>query len=250
MWTPATFKGARCWAAVEPDGTPVVEDGRRPIRYSDREGATIYRASARAVLAGDGGPVALPPGRAADARPAARPAEPGAARALGKAGTRSAAQSTAALAQAGAQLAALAPGTIVAYADGACRGNPGPAGAGAVVRIPGREPVERWQALGTATNNIAELSAVGLALDVLAEAGVEASTPVVVFTDSKYAIGVLGKGWKANANAELVAGLRSVLRRWPALRWTWVAGHAGIEGNERADALARRGVDMPAGSTG
>jgi ribonuclease HI len=239
-WTPATFKGARCWAAVEADGRPVIEDGRRPIRYSDREGATLYRAAARAVVDGGGAPVTLPPGRAAAPSPPAPSAIPAA---LGKAGTRSAAQATSAKAQARQQLEALPLETIVVYADGACRGNPGPAGSGAVVMIPGRPPLERWRAHGQATNNIAELSAVGLALDALAEAGTDESSPVMVFTDSKYAIGVLSQNWKANANAELVAELRSRLRRWPALRWTWVAGHAGIEGNERADALARRGVE-------
>ena len=66
---------------------------------------------------------------------------------------------------------------------------------------------------------------------------------VALFTDSQYALGVLTKGWKAKANQELIAEVKAALRPWKQLTVEWVAGHVGVADNERADALARRGVE-------
>ncbi|HHO52736.1 MAG TPA: ribonuclease HI [Deltaproteobacteria bacterium] len=133
--------------------------------------------------------------------------------------------------------------TVVVFTDGACRGNPGPAGSGAVVLLPGRPRAEGCRSLGRATNNVAELTAVGLALDILDQAGVEADARVAILTDSDYTNGVLCRGWKAKANTLLIRGLRERLASRPGTVLHWVAGHVGIEGNERADALAGLGVD-------
>jgi ribonuclease HI len=162
---------------------------------------------------------------------------------FGSAGSRTAAQAAAAAADARQRIAGLPPESIVAYTDGACRGNPGSAGSGAVVELPDGRTFEASQALGMGTNNIAELTAVGLALDLLDAAGVPPDAPAVVHTDSKYADGVLCRGWKAKANTELVAALRTRLAARPGVRLQWLAGHVGIAGNERADVLANRGVD-------
>ena len=132
---------------------------------------------------------------------------------------------------------------VVAYADGACRGNPGPAGAGALVLLPDGRQGEASLALGHATNNIGELSAIGLVLDLLTEPGVDTTTEWTLYTDSKYTMGVLTKNWKAKANQELIAGLKGRLREWTGVTMEWVPGHAGVWGNERADALARAGVE-------
>src|SRR5690606_34207502 len=101
---------------------------------------------------------------------------------------------------------------------------------------------EASRSLGRATNNVGELVAIGLALDLLEEAGVPRETPVALFSDSSYANGVLTRGWKAKANTELIADLRAQLKRWPGVTVHWVAGHVGIADNERADELANRGV--------
>jgi ribonuclease HI len=129
--------------------------------------------------------------------------------------------------------------SVVDYADGACSGNPGPAGLGAVV-IDGGQRVEISEYLGdTLTNNIAELTAV---LRVLEE--VDPSRPLVIHTDSQYTIGVVDKGWKAKANVALVEALREALRDRPHTHFVYVRGHAGIALNERADALAREAVQQ------
>jgi ribonuclease HI len=126
---------------------------------------------------------------------------------------------------------------IVIYADGACSGNPGPAGLGVVLQD-GAVRRELSQYLGQGTNNIAELSAIleaALAIE-------DPARPVRIHTDSQYAIGVLSKGWKAKANQELVARVKDALARLEDLELIYVPGHSGVLLNERADALAVQAV--------
>lgn len=163
-------------------------------------------------------------------------------KAFGAAGTRTRDQAAAAAADARRRIDALPRGTIVVYTDGACRGNPGPAGSGAVIELANGGRIAASRALGEATNNIAELTAIALALELLDQAGIEPGAPAVLFTDSKYADGVLCRGWKAKANTSLVAGIKKALAGRPGVEIHWLAGHVGIEGNERADELANRGV--------
>lgn len=129
-------------------------------------------------------------------------------------------------------------GAVVAYTDGACTGNPGPAGIGVVLRA-GSRSREISEYLGLATNNIAELTAIKRALLALKP---PVRRPVWVLTDSEYAIGVLAKGWKAQANRELVEEIRGLVRALPEVRFRKVPGHAGVPGNERADDLARQAI--------
>jgi ribonuclease HI len=126
------------------------------------------------------------------------------------------------------------------YADGACSGNPGPAGLGIVLVAPGGRTLEGYEYLGTATNNIAELTAILRAAELVPRADA-----FVLHTDSQYSIGVLTKGWKAKANQELVANVKSALAK-RAARLVYVPGHAGVPLNERADALAREAVSRRA----
>ncbi len=119
------------------------------------------------------------------------------------------------------------------YTDGACSGNPGPAGAGVVLIYKGnKKEISRY--LGKATNNIAELRAIEEGLKAIANR----SLPVVVFTDSNYAYGLLTKGWKAKENRELVERIRSLASTFSNLRFEKVKGHSGCAENERADQLA------------
>ena len=120
-------------------------------------------------------------------------------------------------------------------------GNPGPAGAGCVVRLPDGRLLEASRALGMATNNVGELTAIAMALDLLDTHGHPKDVPAHVLTDSQYARGVLVEGWKAKANQELVASTRTRLRQRKAVLH-WIAGHVGIPENERADVLANQGV--------
>ena len=126
---------------------------------------------------------------------------------------------------------------ILAYADGACSGNPGPAGVGAIA-IWADQTRELSEYIGEATNNIAELMGVLRAVELAQELG----RPLRLYTDSKYSIGVLTQGWKAKANKELVAKVRQALEAHPDTKLFHVRGHQGARLNEHADELAVRAV--------
>jgi ribonuclease HI len=96
---------------------------------------------------------------------------------------------------------------------------------------------EGLEYLGEATNNVAELTAILRALEWIPQG----ARAILVHTDSQYAIGVLQKGWKAKANAELVARAKQTLKARGA-RLEYVPGHKGVPLNERADALAREAI--------
>lgn len=128
-------------------------------------------------------------------------------------------------------------GRVSIWTDGACSGNPGPAGSGVVLVEPSGKIHEGYEYLGESTNNVAELTGILRALEWI-PAGAAA---IVVHTDSKYAIGVLSKGWKAKANQELIARAKKLVQeRGAHLRY--VPGHDGVPLNERADELARGAI--------
>ena len=123
------------------------------------------------------------------------------------------------------------------YTDGASSGNPGPSGIGVLLRY-GSHEKEISKHIGVATNNIAELEAIRVALLELKRTDL----PVQIFTDSTYAYGVLTLGWKAKKNVELVKSIKSIIQKFSKLKFYKVKGHAGIDGNERADCLATLGA--------
>jgi ribonuclease HI len=214
------------------------------MRYSPREGATIYRGGVTSVrLEQDSAPKQLPPGTAADdSKGGSKPGAKSKGSGFGSAGSRTVAQAAMAADAARSTLAALSPETVRVFTDGGCKGNPGPAGSGARVELPDGRVGEACRSLGVATNNVGELSAIDLALDLLDEGGVALDAPVALFTDSQYSHGVLVQGWKAKANREVILPLRERLALRTGLKMHWVAGHVGIAGNERADQLADSGV--------
>ena len=126
---------------------------------------------------------------------------------------------------------------VQVWTDGACTGNPGPAGLGVVI-LDGTERKELSEYLGEGTNNIAELMAILRGLQEVKDR----KRPVFVYTDSQYSIGLLTQPWKAKKNIELVAQLRELCRTFPDLHFVKVAGHAGIPLNERVDELARNAI--------
>jgi ribonuclease HI len=135
------------------------------------------------------------------------------------------------------------------YADGGCRGNPGPGGWGVLMQS-GESSKELWGGEANTTNNRMELTAVIRALEAL-----KRPTAAHVHTDSQYVQKGISQwihNWKRNGwrtadkkpvkNAELWQRLDE-LAQTHELKWLWVKGHAGHPGNERADALANRGID-------
>jgi ribonuclease HI len=126
---------------------------------------------------------------------------------------------------------------LLVYADGACSGNPGPAGVGAIA-LWADQKRELSEYIGDATNNIAELTGILRAVELAHELG----KPLRLYTDSKYSIGVLTQGWKVRANKELVAKVRQALDAHPDAKLFHVRGHQGVLLNEHADELAVRAV--------
>jgi ribonuclease HI len=239
-WRAALLKGNRVLARCDQNGAFLDEGGRVEVRYRPTD-PRAYRAGVRNL-----GPLPgelLPDEHCVPAAPegeAAPVAKGAATRPAGSAAAKAAAK-LAAAATAGRGPESQA--RFVAYTDGACSGNPGPAGLG-VVLMHGESHRELSEYLGTATNNVAELTAILRAL----EAVPQPDETVAVHTDSQYAIGVLQKGWKAKANQELIASIKACMRPFTKLRLVYVPGHAGVPLNERADVLARMAVSTRSSS--
>jgi ribonuclease HI len=142
--------------------------------------------------------------------------------------------------------------SIEIWTDGACKGNPGPGGWGALLRY-GDHEKELFGGAALTTNNRMELTAVIEAL-----ASLKRRCTVVLHTDSQYVqLGItewlpnwMRRGWKTAdnkpvKNADLWQRLHELAARHD-VHWRWVRGHAGVDGNERADELANRGVESVA----
>jgi ribonuclease HI len=139
-------------------------------------------------------------------------------------------------------------GEVHIWTDGACKGNPGPGGWGALLRQ-GRHEKTLYGGEPQTTNNRMELLAVIQALKAL-----KRRCTVVVHTDSQYVQkgmtewlpGWKRRGWltadkKPVKNADLWQELEALVQEH-SLSWQWVRGHAGDPGNERADQLANQGA--------
>jgi ribonuclease HI len=216
-WIKHRLRDADVWAKVDAGGGLVTDrDGRVEIVYKPVAGAKVYRAGARNLSsvvgeaavdfeAGERAPEKPAPA-AATQHPVSDAPEP-----VGDA--------------------------IQVWTDGACTGNPGPAGLGVVI-IDGKHRVELSEYLGEGTNNIAELMAILRGLESVKDK----TRSVVVYTDSAYSIGCITKPWKPKKNVELIDELREIARGFADLRFVKVAGHAGIPLNERVDQLAREAI--------
>jgi ribonuclease HI len=234
------LRGNRVWVRCGPDGAPSAgADGRVDIAYKLAANAPLYRAAAR-NLAPTGEPGDEIPREADGGEPSARAEARTAEPARPSAGEQSAPR-----ARAGAPVppAASAGDAIIVYTDGACTGNPGPAGLGAVI-LDGGTRRELSEYLGRATNNIAELAAIQRALEAIPPG--QRQRPIHLHTDSSYSIGVLSKGWQAKANQQLIAAIRRLVAQFPRLTLIKVKGHAGVPENERADELAREAIAIGA----
>jgi ribonuclease HI len=141
------------------------------------------------------------------------------------------------------------------YTDGACKGNPGPGGWGVLLKS-GATEKELFGGEPATTNNRMELLAVIRALEAL-----KRPCTVTLHVDSQYVLkgmtewlaGWKAKGWRTASkqpvkNQELWQELDELVnRKGHSIEWRWVRGHNGDPGNERADELANRGVEVALG---
>ena len=138
--------------------------------------------------------------------------------------------------------------TVEIFTDGACKGNPGPGGWGAILRL-GQHEKELWGGEKETTNNRMELTAAIRAIEAL-------KRPIggKIYTDSQYVLKGINEwihGWKRNGwktsdkkpvkNADLWQ-LLDTLNAAQDVEWRWVKGHSGDPGNERADELSNEGI--------
>ena len=139
---------------------------------------------------------------------------------------------------------------VIIHTDGACKGNPGPGGWGAILQTGKGHEKELWGGEPLTTNNRMELMGAISALEALTR-----PCRVDLHTDSKYVMNGLTEwihGWKARGwktaekkpvkNDDLWKRLDAARARHD-VKWHWVKGHAGHELNERADGLANRGIE-------
>ena len=138
---------------------------------------------------------------------------------------------------------------VIIYTDGACRGNPGPGGWGALIKFENAQK-EIFGGQNNVTNNQMELSAAIEGLSTLKE-----PCKVKLFTDSKYVMDGITQwiqnwkknNWKTAAKKEVknkaLWQQLDQLMAYHEVQWHWVKGHSGDPGNETADLLANKGLD-------
>ncbi len=205
-WTRMSFKGNKVWAQTDARGNLLNENGTIRIKYNLKQDYE-YRVKPDSLKPED------------QAVPAKKKSKSGGA------SKKSSAEIN------------LPENCIKIYTDGASSGNPGPSGIG-VLLIYNDNKREISKSIGVATNNIAELTAIKVALEELKRRDL----PVCIFTDSSYAVGLLTQNWKPKKNQDLVSDIRSLMTKFSDLRFQKVAGHSGIKENEVADYLATSGI--------
>jgi ribonuclease HI len=221
-WKQFQFKDQTVFVRVLATGKPIVHRGRVEMRY--RLGATkSYRAAPDNLIETDG--EILP-----DEDFGGAPAPAVSSQAVREDPVKAA-----------------GPATIIIHTDGACSGNPGPAGIGVFIERPDDDIIEHSEFIGEGTNNIAELTAILRALEMLKPE--EQSAHVLLYTDSAWSLGVLVGGWKAKANLELITAIKERMATMPDVELLKVKGHAGHSGNEEADALATMAVRRESSTT-
>lgn len=209
------FKGKQVFVEVDSSGSVVEKGGRATMKYNIEDSRSYSPSLSNLVKEqGDNDEVFSMPSPIMPSTDTnrAKPSKASAAKAATKAPA----------------------GTIIAYTDGGCIGNPGPSGLGYVIRYPDNSVEKKGEPLGQGTNNIAELTGIFRVLQVV----VDRNAPLHIHTDSSYAIGVLTKGWKAKANQQLIADMKKLLVKFTNVKLVKVKGHAGNPDNELVDTLA------------
>jgi ribonuclease HI len=213
-WQRMRFKKNKVWVAVDDGDSPIVKDGKYLIKYQLAQDYE-YWVNPASVRAMD------EPQTEQQAPPSQKPP------AKQKQSTES---------MSDAQDTTIGD-AVSMYTDGASSGNPGPSGIGVLLRF-GSHEKEISRFIGNTTNNVAELEAIRIGLLELKKK----ELPVRIYTDSKYAYGVLALGWKARKNQKLIISIKKIISGFKDIKLIKVKGHEGLEGNERADFLATSAI--------
>ncbi|MCK4766856.1 MAG: ribonuclease HI [Desulfobacula sp.] len=213
-WKRMSFKSNKIWVQTDANGDLLVENGKVLIKYNLKQDYE-YRVKPESLKPED------------QAIPAKK---------------KSTSQQPSSIHQSGKILKEttetdLPDNCIKIYTDGASSGNPGPSGIG-ILFIYGENKKEISNYIGTATNNIAELTAIKVALEELKRVDL----PVRIFSDSSYSIGLLTKNWKPKKNQGLVFEIKTLMDKFSDLAFIKVKGHSGIKENEMADFLATSAI--------
>jgi ribonuclease HI len=218
QWQRMLFKNNKVWMNIHKENHPVVKNGKVRIKYQLNQDYEYWVHKEKVkplprVLPRKGTALKVSPPNAVDSIPL--PDGPAA----------------------GMDTDEPSASMIEVYTDGASSGNPGPSGIGIYFRY-GHHQKEISRYIGQATNNVAELEAIRVALSELKKTHI----PIRLYTDSSYAHGLLVQGWRASKNKAIVNAIRKLMQPFKNLKILKVKGHADNEGNNRADALATAAV--------
>ena len=216
-WTRMWFKTNKVWVALDEKGKPVVKEGKVLIKYQLKQDYEYW------VKKNNVSPIDSPPPKTQLQKKRK------------KTNKKSAKEKPTAASQPGDE--SVYKDQICVFTDGASSGNPGPSGIGVVLRYGGHEK-EISQFIGNATNNIAELKAIEIGLSALKNKNI----PVRLFTDSKYAYGLLMLNWKPRKNMQLVESIKKTMATFNDVKILKVKGHSGHPENEKADFLATSAI--------
>jgi ribonuclease HI len=216
-WVRKQFKGNKVWMATDADGRPLIQNNKVLIKYQLNQD---YEYWVSPDHVSDIGAVELQPQKQTGPSPVKRK------------------KNTSSPKQPQEPLIIPEQGAVTVFTDGASSGNPGPSGIGIFMEY-GRHQRDISEYIGITTNNVAELKAVETALVEIKRKDL----PVRIYTDSKYAYSLLCQGWKAKKNLELVNVIKKLMAKFSDIKIIKIKGHAGIDGNERADRLATKAIE-------
>ncbi len=234
-WKRMCFKGNKVWVAVKPNGKLNIENEKVLIKYNLKQDYEYQ------VIPENLQPVEM----AVPSKAKKKSKSPS----LKKSGLKKSASKESSTKKSNAKDSSFSPmsqanesddipeNTIKIYTDGASSGNPGPAGIGVFLIFKDKNK-EISKYIGHSTNNIAELTAIKVALEELKRCDL----PVRIYSDSSYSIGLLTKNWKPKKNQELVSDIKLLMKKFSNLNFIKVKGHSGIYENEIADQLATSAI--------